>query len=87
MVSVLDQVRLAIQADLPDALVYVLDPRKDGVHLQALVITDQFKGKTLLEQHRLVMKSLDPLFSQGLHAMGVKTFTQDKWEEKKGNYI
>ena len=80
------QIENVVEEALPDAKVFVLDPRKDGVHLEALVISALFAGKPLLEQHRMVMKPLEPLFSDGLHALGVKTFTEESWEKNRHRF-
>ena len=39
---------------IPDATVFVLDPQNDGVHFEALVISDSFTGLSLVKQHQLV---------------------------------
>ena len=46
----------------------------DGRHFQAVVISDRFVGKTLLEQHRLVYAALaDRLGTEALHALSLST--------------
>lgn len=85
-VSEHDQLIKTIQLAIPEAEVFILDPRRDGVHLEAIVISDLFIEKTLLEQHRMVMKPLEPLFAGGLHAMGVKTFTRDAWTKNRKRF-
>lgn len=76
-----EKITLAIQSQLKDAEIQILDPRKDGVHLEAIVISESFEGKTLLEQQRLVMQSLRALFQEGLHALALKTYTPKTWKE------
>ncbi len=60
--------------------VEILDPRRDGVHLEAIVVSEKFIKLSLLERHRLVMNSLKQKFKEGLHALALKTFTPDEWE-------
>lgn len=74
-----------IQSCLDDAIVHILDPRHDGIHLEAIVISKHFEGKTLLEQQRLVMQSLSPLFEKELHALALKTYTPEKWKKEDSN--
>lgn len=80
------QITKTIQSAHPDAKVFVLDPRRDGIHLEAVVVSEIFQGKSLLEQHRIVMKLLEPLFQDGLHALGVKTFTLAGWESNRHRF-
>lgn len=64
--------RLILEA-LPGAEVEVLDPMRDGDHLQATVISEKFAGMPLVKQHKLVMDALrEPLKGQ-LHALQLKT--------------
>lgn len=63
--------------------VEILDPRKDGVHLEAIVVSELFVGLPLLKRHRLVMSALKEKFKQDLHALAVKTYTPQEWEDKQ----
>lgn len=76
-----EEIKQAIHKSLDDAIVYIEDPRNDGVHLEAIVISEHFKGKSLLEQQQIVMRSLQSLFEKGLHALALKTYTPQKWKE------
>lgn len=76
-----------INGVLPDATVYVQDPRRDGIHIIALVISDTFTDMPLVEQHQLVMNAFSTYFAKDqLHALGLKTFTPEKWEKKKDSF-
>lgn len=84
--SVFTEIKEAITQSLPKAEVHILDPMNDGVHLEALVISDEFSGKPLVRQHQMVMLPLSEQFSSSLHALGLKTFTPESWEKQKHNY-
>ncbi|MCB1173003.1 MAG: BolA/IbaG family iron-sulfur metabolism protein [Leptospiraceae bacterium] len=72
----LESIRQRIEKTLPGAIVEVLDPRRDGVHLQARVTYAGFAGKTLLEQHRMVYDGLaEELKGGDLHALALETIT------------
>ena len=74
------QIKEAILQALPDAQVVVTDPMNDGAHLEATVICESFRDMPLVQQHRLVMKSLKQAFESELHALALKTYTPEKWE-------
>ena len=67
------QIRERIAKGLPGAKVDILDPRKDGVHLKAIVIYEGFNGKTLVEQHRMVYDTLREELKEELHALAIET--------------
>ena len=62
-----------VKEALPGASVEVLDPLNDGVHLKASVVYAGFAGKSLVEQHRMVMNSLKQELQGELHALALET--------------
>lgn len=80
------EIKLIIEQAIEDSIAYVLDPMNDGQHLQALVISSSFEGIPLVKQHKMVMTPLKEAFAQSVHALGVKTFTPEKWETVKDQY-
>lgn len=76
-----EKITQAILAEIPDAQVHILSD--DDVHFQAVVVSAQFEGLSLVKQHQLVMNSLKKHFESDLHALGLQTYTPEKWEFKK----
>lgn len=74
------EIEQLIKTRIPDADIHILDPMNDGQHLQAIVISPSFQGLSLLQQHQMVMKSLRDVLAGPLHAMGLKTYTPEKWK-------
>lgn len=77
-----NKIKAHISEVLEDARVEVLDPREDGIHLEAIVISESFKDLSLIKRQRIVMGALKDLFETGLHALGLKTFTPEEWNAK-----
>lgn len=73
-----------ILEQMQDALVIVLDPQQDQTHLEAIVVSDEFKTMNLVMQHRRVMNILKESFNSHLHALALKTYTSDQWEQFNG---
>ena len=82
----LDEIKQKIEAVVPGATVYVLDPMNDGQHLQALVISPTFEGMPIFKQQQMVMTGIKDIF-QTVHALGLKTFTPAKWQDVKEQYV
>lgn len=56
----------------------------DGRHFDAIVISDAFSGKSMLEQHRMVYAALGDRFdTDAVHALSIKTYTRKDWEHLK----
>lgn len=70
------QVEAMIKAELPDAQVEVQDLTGGGDHYQVTVVSSQFEGKRLVQQHQLVYSALDEaMSSEAIHALALKTST------------
>ena len=82
----IEQIKASILEVLPNATVYVADPHNDGEHFEAIVIDEQFNNISLVKQHQLVMNALKEKFATTVHALALKTFTPQKWDEQKHNY-
>jgi len=82
---ILDEIKSRIEQAVPHAIVHVIDPMKDGQHLQAYVVSSSFEGLPIFKQQQMVMSSIKDMF-QTVHALGLKTFTPAKWNEVKSQY-
>jgi acid stress-induced BolA-like protein IbaG/YrbA len=76
----INDIKKLIEENLPGAQAIVQGA--DGVHFEAIVISEAFTGKSLIQQHRLVYNTLDGrMESQEIHALSLKTYTPDAWSK------
>lgn len=52
---------------------------EDGQHFEAVVVSQQFSGKNMVQQHQLVYKALGDRMRQEIHALSLRTFTPETW--------
>ena len=72
-------IRELIEQGLPGARVEVLGA--DGVHFEALVVSESFRGKLPLARHRMVYATLGDRMDTGeIHALALRTLTPDQAE-------
>ena len=50
----------------------------DGVHFDAVVVAEAFRGKLPLARHRLVYATLGDLMGGAIHALALKTVTPEE---------
>lgn len=62
----------AIRTALPDADVKITDLAGDGNHYSAAVASKAFKGKTRVQQHKIVYNSLQGRMGGELHALALQ---------------
>ena len=75
------QVEAMIQAEMPDAQIQVQDLTGGGDHYQVTVVSSQFAGRGLVQQHQLVYGALrEAMSTEAIHALAVKTYTPEAWQ-------
>ncbi len=75
-----EQIVTMIQAEMPDAEVRVNDLTGGGDHFEVTVVSSQFAGRSLVQQHQLVYKSVQQaMSSEAIHALALKTYTPEDW--------
>ncbi|KZT08328.1 bola-domain-containing protein [Laetiporus sulphureus 93-53] len=52
-------------------------------HFSVQVVSEEFRGKTTMQRHRMIYAALSEQLSQGLHALSLKTKTPEE-QEKAG---
>ena len=62
-----------IKERFPDASVSIDDLAGDGEHYAATVVSEAFRGKSRVEQHKMVYDALKGQMGGALHALALKT--------------
>ncbi len=72
-----EEVARLIEAGLAGSKVTVTG---DGRHFEAVVVSEAFAGKSLLQKQRMVMNTVkNQIESDELHALSIKTFTPEEF--------
>ena len=71
-----ETIRKLIESGLPQSQADVRGD--DGVHFEATVVSDAFRGKLPLARHRMVYATLGDLMGGAIHALQLKTLTPDE---------
>jgi stress-induced morphogen len=66
-----------IKAALPDARIVIRDLAGDGDHYAAEVVSEAFRGKSRVQQHKLVYDALKGNMGGELHALALQTSAPD----------
>lgn len=68
-----DEIKSYIHEAFPDARVELLDLAGDNDHWQVTILSEAFRGKSRVEQHKMVFAALQGKMGGVLHALAVKT--------------
>jgi len=66
-----------VKEAIPDAVIDIQDLAGDNNHYSATIISSLFKGKSKIEQHKLVYNALKGKMGNELHALAIKTKEKD----------
>ena len=69
----LEEIRNLIKESIPDAEITIKDLAGDENHYSATIKSKIFNGKSKIEQHKIVYKSLKGKMGNELHALSINT--------------
>lgn len=55
----------------------------DGQHFEAVIVSDEFAGLSRIQRQQRVNKTLGDRMTTDIHALSMKTFTPQEWQEKQ----
>ena len=73
MAMAAEDIERLIKARFPDARVEIQDVAGDGDHYAATVVSEAFRGKSRVEQHKMVYEALEGQMGGALHALALRT--------------
>jgi BolA family transcriptional regulator, general stress-responsive regulator len=54
-----------------------------GGHFRVVVVSETFRGQTLVERHGAVYAALGAAMKSDIHALALKTLTPEEWEQMR----
>lgn len=78
------EIQKRIEDTLKGSKAEVRDLTGTSDHYQVVVISPQFQGKSMVDQHRLVKSVFEKDIASGeVHALSLKTYTPEEWAKKR----
>ncbi len=77
------ELKAMIERGLPGAHVEVRDFTGSGDHFEALVVSDSFEGKGLVERHQAVYGALGDAMKARIHALTLKVMTPNQYQSRR----
>lgn len=71
-----EDIQRLIEAGIPGAQVRVSGD--DGRHFDALIVSAEFAGKSLVQQHQMVYRVLGDHMRAAIHALSLRTLTPEQ---------
>lgn len=80
-----EQIKHYIQQGLPCD--YVAVQGNDGQHFEAVIVSPEFTGKNMVQQHQLVYKALGDKMRAEIHSLSMRTLTPEAWANSSNELI
>ena len=74
-----EQVKQYIEAGLPCDHIEV---QGDGQHFEAIIVSPEFRGLRMLQQHQRVYQALGTRMHAEIHALSMKTYAPEDWAKR-----
>jgi acid stress-induced BolA-like protein IbaG/YrbA len=75
-----EDIQKYISENLPCDFVEV---RGDGQHFEAVIVSAEFTGKSMVQQHQAVYRALGDRMREEIHALSMKTYTPEQWANRR----
>ncbi len=79
-----DEVKRMLLEAFPDADIVLTDLTGTQDHYQARIVSEAFAGQTPIQQHQAVYRALGDAMKGPIHALALKTYTPDAWQQLQG---
>ena len=56
---------------------------EDGAHFEGTIVSSLFEGLNRVKQHQLVFNALGDKMKSDIHALSMKTYTPNEWDQLK----
>jgi len=74
----------SIQKNIAQGMVTIhLSVTGDGQHFEAVVVSEEFAGKSRVQRHQRVYQTLGDRMREEIHALSMKTLTPQEWQEQQ----
>ena len=87
--NMIDSIKKKIKSEINIIKIEIIDQssahanhpgNSGGGHYQALIISNDFNDKSLVERHQMVYKALGKLMTNEIHAFSMKTMTENEFK-------
>ncbi|MGI9554178.1 MAG: BolA family protein [Thermodesulfobacteriota bacterium] len=79
----IEEIKSLIESGIETSYLNVIG---DGTHFEAVIVSSEFENRILIDRHKLVYKALGDAMVEDIHAISLKTYTPDQWQnlQQKG---
>lgn len=77
-----NKIKKILKDKLEDAEIFLQDMTGEKNHFNLIIISNQFEGLSLIEQHKIIYNALGDMITNEIHALQLKTLTWEQWKKE-----
>tara|TARA_Y100001970_G_C13803346_1_gene636200 strand:+ start:29 stop:274 length:246 start_codon:yes stop_codon:yes gene_type:complete len=70
-----------LEKKIKDSKVFIRDMNGNQDHFSVIVISSEFEGVSMINQHKKVYDALENMVTKEIHALQIKTLTWEQWKK------
>ena len=77
-----NKIEQLLENKIENAKIFIHDMTGQNNHFNLIVIADIFINLSLIEQHKIIYNILEPMITNEIHALQLKTMTWKQWKKE-----
>ena len=77
-----NKIEQLLENKIENAKIFIHDMTGQNNHFNLIVIADIFINLSLIEQHKIIYNILEPMITNEIHALQLKTMTWEQWKKE-----
>ena len=70
-----------LEKKIKDSKVFIRDMNGNQDHFSVIVISTEFEGISMINQHKMIYDALEGMVTKEIHALQIKTLTWEQWKK------
>ena len=70
-----------LEKKIKDSKVFIRDMNGNQDHFSVIVISSEFEGVSMINQHKKIYDALEDMVTKEIHALQIKTLTWEQWKK------
>lgn len=76
------KIKNILEDKIKDSKVFIHDMNGNQDHFSIIVISSDFDGVSMINQHKMIYKALENMITKEIHALQIKTLTWKQWKKE-----
>ena len=76
------KIKKILEGKIKNSKVFIRDMNGNQDHFSIIVISSEFRGISMINQHKMIYSALEGMVTKEIHALQIKTLTWEQWKKE-----